>query len=247
MEVHHHPEVAKKNLKEYLLEGLMIFLAVMLGFVSENVREHLVDREREQEFMQLLSNDIKSDITRLEDMIDARNYKERHLDSLMMFLNSLSKNDHLNEIYYCAIQIPRGISTRFTPNDGTIQQLKNSGGLRLIHHLNVADSIMKYDVSVRDLLRTIEVESRYTDDYRKIATRVLNALVLDAMTDTLNWVHRPINNPPLLPYDAATLAEYNSAIFSIKSVNRAVRRSARQLLIQATNLEKVLKEEYSTD
>jgi hypothetical protein len=241
MEVHHHPEVAKKNLNEYLLEGLMIFLAVMLGFISENIREHLVEREREQEFMQLLSNDVKSD------MIDARNIKERRLDSLMLFLNGSSKNDHLNDIYYYAIQIPRGISTRFTPNDGTIQQLKNSGGLRLIHHLDIADSIMKYDVSVRDLLRTIEVESRYTDDYRKIATRVLNALVLDSMTDTLNWFHRPLNNPSLLPYDAATLAEYNSAIFSIKSVNRAVRRSARDLLIQAVDLEKALKEKYNTD
>lgn len=247
MEVHHHPEVAKKDLKEYLLEGLMIFLAVMLGFISENIREHLVEHEREQDFMQLLSNDIKSDIIRLNDLIDARNSKERHLDSLMLFLNGPSKNEHLNDIYYYAIQIPRGISTRFTPNDGTIQQLKNSGGLRLIHHLDVADSIMKYDVSVRDLLRTIEVESRYTDDYRKIAPRVLNALVLDGMTDTLNWIHRPINNPALLPYDATTLAEYNSAIFSIKSVNRAVRRGARELLLQATDLEKALKEQYNTD
>ena len=31
MEVHHHPKVEKKNFKEYLLEGLMIFLAVTLG------------------------------------------------------------------------------------------------------------------------------------------------------------------------------------------------------------------------
>ena len=34
MEVHHHPKVEKKNFKEYLFEGLMIFLAVMLGFFA---------------------------------------------------------------------------------------------------------------------------------------------------------------------------------------------------------------------
>ena len=34
MEVHHHPNVEKKNFKEYFLEFLMIFLAVTLGFTS---------------------------------------------------------------------------------------------------------------------------------------------------------------------------------------------------------------------
>jgi hypothetical protein len=34
MEVHHHPHVEKKNFKEYLLEGLMIFIAVTMGFFA---------------------------------------------------------------------------------------------------------------------------------------------------------------------------------------------------------------------
>jgi len=40
MEVHHHPHVGKKALKEYLSEGLMIFFAVTMGFLpnsSENL------------------------------------------------------------------------------------------------------------------------------------------------------------------------------------------------------------------
>jgi len=41
MEVHHHPEVEKKGFKEYLLEGLMIFLAVTMGFIAENIRENI--------------------------------------------------------------------------------------------------------------------------------------------------------------------------------------------------------------
>jgi hypothetical protein len=41
MEVHHHPEVEKKTFKQYLLEGLMIFLAVFMGFIAENIREKI--------------------------------------------------------------------------------------------------------------------------------------------------------------------------------------------------------------
>ena len=41
MEVHHHPHVEKKGFKEYFLEFLMIFLAVTMAFIGENMREHL--------------------------------------------------------------------------------------------------------------------------------------------------------------------------------------------------------------
>jgi len=39
MEVHHHPELHHKHKpwKEYLLEGLMIFIAVMMGFIAEKI------------------------------------------------------------------------------------------------------------------------------------------------------------------------------------------------------------------
>ena len=46
MEVHHHPHVEKKNFKEYLLEGLMIFVAVTLGFFAETIRESISEHER---------------------------------------------------------------------------------------------------------------------------------------------------------------------------------------------------------
>lgn len=43
MEVHHpHVPTHSKPWKEYLLEGLMIFIAVTLGYGAENIREHYV-------------------------------------------------------------------------------------------------------------------------------------------------------------------------------------------------------------
>ena len=61
MEVHHHPEVEKKGFKEYLLEGLMIFVAVMMGFIAENVREGITEREHVKQLTSQLVNDLRSD------------------------------------------------------------------------------------------------------------------------------------------------------------------------------------------
>ena len=57
MEVHHHPHVEKKGFKEYFLEFLMIFLAVTLGFFAESFREHLVNKEKENHYIQSLISD----------------------------------------------------------------------------------------------------------------------------------------------------------------------------------------------
>jgi hypothetical protein len=56
MEVHHHPHVEKKNFKEYFLEFLMIFLAVTMGFIAENMREHFVDVRTEKNTSRLLNS-----------------------------------------------------------------------------------------------------------------------------------------------------------------------------------------------
>src|SRR3954467_12501691 len=63
MEVHKHPHnvMHKKNWKEYLLEFLMIFFAVTLGFFAEGYREYLGDRHKESENMQGLLKDVRND------------------------------------------------------------------------------------------------------------------------------------------------------------------------------------------
>ena len=59
MEVHHHPHVGKKNIKEYLLEGLMIFLAVSMGFIAENIRENIIEHEIEKRNMEIIVDNLK--------------------------------------------------------------------------------------------------------------------------------------------------------------------------------------------
>jgi hypothetical protein len=46
MEVHRHPQLEHKPKpwKEYFLEYIMIFLAVVTGFFAEGLREHMGDR-----------------------------------------------------------------------------------------------------------------------------------------------------------------------------------------------------------
>jgi hypothetical protein len=64
-ERHPHHVTHKKNWSEYLLEFFMIFLAVFLGFMAETEREHIVERDRERQFMSYLVRNLELDTLEL--------------------------------------------------------------------------------------------------------------------------------------------------------------------------------------
>jgi hypothetical protein len=64
MEVHHHSHHPKKW-KEYITEFLMLFLAVSLGFMAENIREHQIEQNREKQYMVSFVADLESDIVNI--------------------------------------------------------------------------------------------------------------------------------------------------------------------------------------
>src|SRR5215831_9908540 len=89
MEVHKHPHhvTHKKKWGEYLLEFLMLFLAVFLGFVAENIREHQVEKNREVELIKSLTLDLEDDINGLDAMMALEHTAISKLDTLMYLLN----------------------------------------------------------------------------------------------------------------------------------------------------------------
>jgi hypothetical protein len=70
MEVHRHPNVEKKNFKEYFLEFLMIFLAVTMGFFAESIRESISDNSKEKEYTVSIIEDMKKDSATLAHVLN---------------------------------------------------------------------------------------------------------------------------------------------------------------------------------
>jgi hypothetical protein len=150
MEVHKHPHhvTHKKKWGEYLLEFLMLFLAVFLGFLAENLREQNVEHHREKEYVQSLVEDLKSDTLQANEILVKLNERSIGIDSVIAALSSSEIIENSNNAYRLWSR-NMGFAD-FITNDRTIQQLKNSGALRLIRNKVVSDGIMKYDQVLRD-------------------------------------------------------------------------------------------------
>lgn len=244
MEVHAHTHTERKKWTHYLWEFLMLFLAVFCGFLAEYQLEHKIEKDREKQFLRSLVNDIEADIDQLQGLTDRRNHRQIALDSTTLLLKTAYIKTGSNNLYFNAINAARRVDIAFVPNDGTFLQLKNSGGLRVIRNRKVVDSIMKYDVAVRNVVSLGNIELQLFDNYRIVAGRVFNTAVFDSMLDENNVATRPEGNSKLLSYDKISVDELLSSVYWIKVINKGLRRDFNKLKLQANSVIQTIKQEY---
>ena len=153
MEVHHHPDLhhKPKPWKEYFLEFLMIFLAVSLGFIAENLREHITDHSKEKQYIVGFIRNVKDDKANLRHVIGFARQQVKGIDSMLKLSHVNMANDsNRKSFYHFAIGYFYS-SSSFKSNGATLQQLKSTGDYRLIEKDHVADSLTKYDADVYDI------------------------------------------------------------------------------------------------
>ena len=143
MEVHHHPDVEKKGLKEYILEGLMIFLAVTMGFFAESYREQLSEHSKEREYVINIKKDLVADTANLNVWIPALYTRMLGFDTLINYLEMPAPVKDGGNMYYLARYATR--STVFEPSDNTILEMKSSGNLRLIRKREIVNDLMNFE------------------------------------------------------------------------------------------------------
>lgn len=242
MEVHAHSHTARKKWTHYLWEFLMLFLAVFCGFLAEYKLEHVIEHQREQKYVESLIQDLKTDTAHLETYINLRKEKRIMMDSLVLLL-STDKHKHFgNETYFFARQVFHG--PPFVSTDGTIQQLKNAGNLRLIKNENIINNILAYDASVKELKEWDESDTRIRTTFREIGGSIFNADQLyKAMDSNFKFV-RPTSNPQLLTEDPITInnVAFQIQYISLSSLGNTQRGKA--LKEKAGKLIELLKNQY---
>ena len=192
MEVHHHPEVEKKNFKQYLLEGLMIFVAVTLGFFAESLRENINGKDKEEEYITSITRDLEHDKTDLVYTIKDNQNKLKSLDSLLALAGSDLKDVKNRKRMY---ETSWGVSSLgvFISHDATMSQLKASGALQFIKREHIADSIAKYDLEMRGIYAAEAPYTRYINFATEAMTEIMNFNLKD---DVHHGDYQLVTNDP---------------------------------------------------
>jgi hypothetical protein len=145
MEVHHHPQLAHKPKpwKEYFLEYIMIFLAVVTGFFAEGFREHLGDHSKERDYLSSLYSELRYDTAQYRAQLNKITKLNPIFDSCYMNVKNAPKynftllarwNTPVNEL-----------GPGYKPTLPTIGQLNSSGNFRLLEDKDIVKKIVEYE------------------------------------------------------------------------------------------------------
>jgi hypothetical protein len=156
MEVHHHPggHHGPKKFKDYFLEFLMIFLAVSMGFLAENLREYITDRNHVEELVGQLKEDLRHDTASVGKLIDFELIQVKRADSLFQMLILPQVQIDFRKLQDMIVSCDR--MDFFYPSTGAISTIKRELHLKEFVKTKIASHIDNYE-KVVSVLQTFEM------------------------------------------------------------------------------------------
>ena len=221
LEVHHHPHVEKKSFKEYILEGLMIFFAVTMGFIAENIRENITKHEKEHRLMEMLVEDLKHDTAQINNAINTYLYRVYKFDTLRTGIIKATKenlsNDECRKMYYI-FRGYGGIGNLYFSVVRALTMLEKEG-FELIRKQNVTDSILQYKEVNSKIEGQIDLITKNQDNANTYAIQIFDIELLNDYVDLFKAkeILSSTKNFKLLTNKTELLKPYAFCLFKTRS------------------------------
>jgi len=242
MEVHHHSNPHGKKWTHYLWEFLMLFLAVFCGFMAEYQLEHKLEKSRERQYIRSFVEDLAADTIDLEQRRDVCQQSVNIADSLISILSQPDRNKRAVDIYYFFRLIHR--SNVFNVNDRTMVQLRNAGGMRLVSHKSVSDSMISYYKEVDFIRFVYEEQIEFRRSLRPFFPKILDGIDYGKFVDDENKVIRPQEPVRLRSEDPETINACILILQNIKGINSGIRLRLYRLKEKARAIRSFILKEY---
>lgn len=192
------PTQPTKKYTSYIFEGLMIFLAVLMGFFAENLREEKAELNKERQFIRSLVENLKADSITFINRDSALRQRIAFMDTLNYLLATRQKNRNA-EAYLLARFATR--ITQFKPGQSTLNYLSKSNTYASIADGDVKNSIQTYEEEANWMQNLIKVEEDQGLLLYPLIAQIFDASVFLTMNQTgfhLSSFKMPTGNPPLL-------------------------------------------------
>ena len=232
-----------KNWKNYLLEFLMLFLAVLLGFMADNYREKLSEKIKEKEYILSMVEDVEKDKINIKEVLKFNNRRSEYLDSLgIICMNYKSTKSSNLELYkYLPVVLFR--PDFIDPTELTMHQLKNAGGMRLIKNKKAINEIILYDSKIKKIENQQVYYKNYHNNSINMGTKVFNLYKLMSYLNEKTNRYKP-ENFKFINGDDVKLSEFGNNVLLYKGIVDYYIILVKEMEKQADNLIKTLKEEY---
>ena len=240
----------KKKWYVYFIDFIMLFVAVTLGFLAENVRDQQTDKNREISYLKNVHEDLLVDLNKFEYVISSNNFRLLRLDSLHMEINKVSPD--LPSLYYYIRNL--ALRTTFESSHLGLDQIKASGGFRLIQNAKIIAGIQDYERRLNSAMKLEEIRERTLEQARFKMAVVFDAGTLYQMTKNQSMFKgektvrykRPAHAAPFVVGDRETFNELINFVNLGLNTNIHLNDSFNELKSIAKALDAEIMEEYGS-
>ena len=229
----------------------MLFLAVFCGFLAEYQLEHKIEKERGKEYATALYNDIVSDTSDISNNIQYIRQVIAFEDTLIGLLEKMSVDGEKvpeAKLYYYALRCRGG--ALLSVKTSTLNQLKNSGALRMLKKPHLIRLFADYDQAIENESQRSN-DNQYTRDAQercfqnvfnyKVMVKVERLLGKDpASRDSILELHFPLLNS-----DEKSISDLSYALILRRyNLGRRVEKYYSEPLDAGIKLLEAIKKEY---
>ena len=234
----------------YFIDFIMLFVAVTLGFYAENLRDQQSEKNREISYLKNINEDLLVDINNFEYVISSNNSRLSLLDSLHMEINKA--NPDLPSLYYYIRNLTQ--RSTFESSHLGLDQIKSSGGFRLIQNAKIIAGIQDYEGLLNSTMKLEEVREHTIEQARFKIAIVFDAGTLYQMTKNQNMAgdrkilkspfKRPAFAAPFVVRDRETFNELINLINLGLNTNIFLNNRYNELMSIAKELDTAIMREY---
>ncbi len=228
----------KSSWQKYVMEFLMLFAAITLGFFAENQREKWGENARGVQYAQRLVEDLDLDSIRMEEVKVNYALKEQQIRTLIPLMQAgIGEKPFLDSLFaYFTLpgsaSLVTGIS--FVENLATRDELK-SGNMRLIR----SDSIVRHlSVYARKEQIFMGNQTRYRE--KRIELLELMEEVYDMPRLGLDRLQGKKPEPHLLPLDPKQLRQVANAVAHLQGMLSNMEANVETIAEERRLLKKLL-------
>jgi hypothetical protein len=247
-QVHVHE---KTKWREYLVQFIILLLAVFLGSIAVTKREEWLNLRQEKNYIASLASDLRKDTAEIRSRYAFSFEQVQKIDSLQIFFSHDLKNNlaELGRCYELSLYLTWNSSVVF--NERTFPQLTSSGNMRIIEKNGAADSIMDYYNSVKRVEQQKQQYITYLNQALSATYKVLDITYLRQQLNTsdssLHWANLDWHDLHLRTTDKNALTDLSATLENTKLVINSYMQQLYSINLQATSLIRFLEETYGLE
>ena len=252
-----------KYLKYAIGEIILVVIGILIALSINNSNEYRKQNAQIAKYAKSLVQDLEKDIAMMDTINNTAQQISIRLDSLANHVRNTKIEDisNLNVICLSWIRLYRPYSW----NRATLEEIKNSGSLRLINNEDILKRIVKYDTQSRHMDEDYYADKEQSENASQLLNKVVNynypnmVELAEMLRFTTNYgqINDTFNNPiykEAQEYDISLILEDKILLDNV--VNSFIRLkylfSIRtkielpELIKDAQELIDLLKEEYKS-